>query len=830
MTRYFLSRVKIEGFRGINNESNPLDLRFRTNAVNSVFAANGVGKSSIFEALSYAIRGKVPRLEEFQAQEKPEDYICNMFHSQGTATIEIELTPDDKASPVTILVQRDSSGNRIVTSPSGHPDPQGLLASLDADFTLLDYRTFNRFIDSVPLERGRSFSALLGLSSYSDFRQALQAVSDTRVLNSDFDIAVLRTEAQNAKDAVQTVSRSLEASYQGLTGKLLTDLSQIEQCVADVLEVLAGIELIKDHVEGKDFDQIDFDAIKETIKMAEGGEKRRELEKTIQKIVELESLGQADHVSTLAEQEVICLLLREKDALLKATRGDLFKRLYEAAKALLDGGEWEKPNKCPLCESDLKIEISELVRKQLDQYGQVAAKAADIRSSWFSATWVRRLQTLERAQTLEVAEEEKIAASLSQRASSGELTLADVDAAIAILDNLEKKRTEALAVAKARKDELEKELPPSLVRLTEQVEYSRQFREALHQYRTQVVQQAKVESKLRIRQRWQQFIKDAAAVFEEAEAEMSRQKISAIDAEYKSMFGQIVQINEIVPELQRDERRQNLHLQLSDFYGQSGVSAKALLSESYRNALAISVFLSAALKHKGLARFVVLDDVTSSFDAGNQYNLMEVIRSSLQNPRNPHGPQFIILSHDSLLEKYFDKLGNNADWHHQKLQGWPPTGAVMSQSQDANRLRETAIHLLDAGQVEAAKPLIRQYLEFKLLQIISKVQIPVPLDFVMNDHKKMVSNCLNAINAAVHLHKKAGDLVLDDAQVEALDKIHLPALLGNWVSHYETASTSLAPPVLKGVLKTIDDFAECFRFVDKSNGSRSWYKSLSKKM
>ena len=48
MPRYFLTRLSIEGFRGVNNENDPLDISFRPDAVNSVFAVNGIGKSSIF--------------------------------------------------------------------------------------------------------------------------------------------------------------------------------------------------------------------------------------------------------------------------------------------------------------------------------------------------------------------------------------------------------------------------------------------------------------------------------------------------------------------------------------------------------------------------------------------------------------------------------------------------------------------------------------------------------------------------------------------------------------------------------------------------------------
>jgi DNA repair exonuclease SbcCD ATPase subunit len=83
VSRYFLTRLKVEGFRGINNETDPLELTFKPGAVNSVFAINGVGKSSLFEALCFAIKGTIPKLDALQVQERPQDYYCNRFHSGG---------------------------------------------------------------------------------------------------------------------------------------------------------------------------------------------------------------------------------------------------------------------------------------------------------------------------------------------------------------------------------------------------------------------------------------------------------------------------------------------------------------------------------------------------------------------------------------------------------------------------------------------------------------------------------------------------------------------------------------------------------------------------
>lgn len=367
MTRYFLTRLKIEGFRGINNESDPLDLRFQPDKVNSVFAINGVGKSSVFEGLCYAIRGFIPKLHELQDQERPQDYYCNRFHSKGTGIIELELQPDNGTPNVTVRVERDLCGKRTVTSPSGYSAPEGLLNSLNEDFALLDYRTFSRFIDSSPLDRGRSFSALLGLSRYSDFRQALQAVSDTRALKSDLELTALHAEVKAGLEAIRREQRQWIAAYHGVTGKQVTDIADVDLYVGDVLSALAGIDLIKESVGGKSLSELDFQSIKDQVKEAEGGVKRKQLEDMIAKITELDGFGDPPE-SIESEQSTILKLLQQKHELLASTRGDLFQKLHESAKKLIAAGEWEEPYKCPLCEGILDTEISALVENQLDQY------------------------------------------------------------------------------------------------------------------------------------------------------------------------------------------------------------------------------------------------------------------------------------------------------------------------------------------------------------------------------------------------------------------------------------------------------------------------------
>jgi len=280
------------------------------------------------------------------------------------------------------------------------------------------------------------------------------------------------------------------------------------------------------------------------------------------------------------------------------------------------------------------------------------------------------------------------------------------------------------------------------------------------------------------------------------------------------MYSEITKNMDIVPKLKKSEGTQNLYLTLEKFYGLEDVAATTLLAESYKNALAISIYLSSVLDNISPSNFIILDDVTSSFDAGCQF--------------------IIIFSHDGLLQKYFDKISHESHWFHQTIQGLPPIGSIFTQAQDSCRLRSMAENFLNAGKIPQAEPLIRQYLEFKLLEVIKKVGIKVPIDFSIRDDRKMVQNCLEAIKESIELEKKAGTLILESSQVSALENNHVPSLISNWVSHYSTgAISSFSPYVLLGVLDDIDSIADCFKYdchcLPNTQTVRRYYKTLSSK-
>lgn len=828
MTRYFLSRVSVEGFRGINNEGNPLVLSFKTDRVNSIFAPNGSGKSSLYEALEYAFRGRVARLNEMQAAENPGNYVTNLFHSQRRATILITLDPDDGGESIVIKVERDTNGSRVVSS-TDVPDPDVLLAAMDEDFALLDYTAFNRFIEDTALERGRSFSSLLGLSEYGAFLRSLKAVANTQTFKSDFEIVQLDTESEGLHDQAERALRDFAAHYRALTARVIEDVSRSDSWGKEVLSSLKGVALLAPLlVDCSELTDVNFMALKEIVFEAESGELRKD-HATLTTTRTTLAARVASQLPADASSELERRLRKYRDALSAATEAEL-QGLLSVASQYLHLHE-DGPSVCPLCERDGADGLTERVDERLSALEELKRREETLRDEVVNGSFIARLSELEEHMVPPLDDAPSVAAVI--RASvQAQISLTDENVVAAnsrstTLENLLRARFKSV---KDELDRVESSLPPSLVQLAEQIATAEAARTELNRYLEATAATEEVDGKRNVLSEWKKFIDSAHRTFADAEAEMSQRILGELRSEYQEIFAGVMSVGDIVPNLSRTSGTEQLAVELSNFHGATSVSARAVLSESYRNALAISVFLSAAARRGRAPRFVVLDDVTSSFDAGHQFRLMEQLRTRLQNDGSNDGLQVILLSHDVTLEKYFDRLDDGQNWHHQKLQGWPPVTPVTSHNQNVDRLRTDAERYLRAGQISEGAGLIRQYLEFVLQQVIRRLQIPVPIDLAVNDHAIMVGSCLDAIVDAVKVRDTLGTIVLDAQQVSDLTGRHVPAIIANWVSHYGSAgSAAFSPSSLLGVLTDVDAIRQCFQYDDSGTGNWRFYKSLTRR-
>jgi hypothetical protein len=826
MTRYFLTYVAIEGFRGINNDGDPLVLKFRPDAVNSVHAPNGLGKSSIFEALHFAIYGTVPRLELLQAAEQGASYIVNKFHPQHTATVTLQFSSDDGTPDVEITVKHQANGGRVASSTSHHPDPEGFLASLREDFVLVDYQRFASFVDCSALDRGRSFASLVGLSRYSRMRQDLDGARDTRNINSGLGLSTLEAEVTTGFNALGSVVERIKTAIQQMTGVVLAQFGDINRHKADVTSALVAIPLVSPFLAGISVMNLDFATVEQAVEREEGGEARKTLERLNNTVTSLTSL--AVPLTEVDEFDSLLALARARDEAMRRVGAAAIHQLLTDALGVVSDASWHDPRQCPVCDGISNEPLSGKLEAKIALYDEAQRLDTELTQKTGVSACLSKLRRLEEFSGLGVEVAGRVSPKLSRR---GSIATVELESGKAQLVVLETKRAESIREASEEITKLQATLPPSLVQVTRTLGTAKNFRDAMREYERHLPLLQAKRKKLAKLNRWKTFITTAAQTFATAETALSNARVTDIQASCQDLFGRLVRGGpDLQPTLRRAQNSENVDLTLADFFGLHDQNARALLSESYRNAVAASIFLSAATRHNGVPRFMVLDDITSSFDAGHQFSLMDTIRGYLRNGAVggvPDGLQFIILSHDTSLEKYFDRLNGTTEWHHQKLQGMPPCGRVMVLAQQADRLKAQAQQYLNAGQIDIGEPFVRQYLEYKLGQVITRLSIPVPPDYATRGDKRTLSTYTDAITNAVRLYQAAGRCVLTSQQISDFQTRHATAIMANYVSHYESsAGTPFNAYALLGVLQSVDDLAACFMWTDPSNGQLRYYRSL----
>jgi hypothetical protein len=639
MSGWYLKELSIEGFRGINNEGAPLVLKFQPDQINSISAPNGVGKTSIFDAVVYAITGRIAKLDDLPASEKGASYYLNRFHSGGVGRIALTLLPA-AGDAVTVTVERDAAGGRTV-SATGGADGAAILEDLNREFVLLDGRTFQDFIDLTPQKRGRSFAGLLGLKRYSALRQALAAMSHAKAFNNHFAVGAKETTRNSATVTSQRAQAAIKEAYTALVGDEFDPAEPEATYLAKAHSALHGIELLRPLCEDRAFDAIDPTACVDAAKAAEGGEKRDELAKLLRQHTDWSDAAKA--APSAADAEALIALAGARDAALLQTQGDVFRQLYGLSETILSDPAWENPALCPTCDRAGDGSVLDHVRSKLAAFDTVEQTSKAVSEAWSTKGWnqLDALETLAR-----LPEEPAALADARTSGAEGRLSAATARALadwVELLVARANAKVEALVQAK---DALERSLPEKLTAVVEKAEAARRLQSNLRDLRTAKGEFEAVSAELARITRVKAFLDTASGAFATAESNAGARRLAAIEPATRSIFAAIM-FSDVVPALKKRVGSEDLSISLAEFWSLTDVSAQAVLSESYRNAFAISVYLAAASLYGGGAKFLILDDVTSSFDSGHQFHLMNVIKSQFARPAVAAGPQVILLSHDT---------------------------------------------------------------------------------------------------------------------------------------------------------------------------------------
>ena len=579
---WFLEEIEIEGIRGINNEGGPLKLKFKVDGVNSISAPNAVGKSSIYDALTFALTGKIPKLDRLLQSEHPEDYYLNKFHPQRIGTVKLMLRPDNGGGAVSVTVTRTSTGQRNVVGSPGI-DPNAILAELNREFVLLDAATFRSFIDDKSLDRGRAFSGLLGLQKYSVLRQQLQALANTRAFNTHFDVSAHASrkdrEERNVASAEAAIARDYEALVKEALPREIPYADQQQRCHTAV----SGISLLTTHCTGRVFMDLDVETCLDTIRTAEGGPKRERLAEVIREQGNWIAANKA--VPTEADLPKLAELAASREEALARTSGDLLRRLYKLSEQVMSEGSWPSRTLCPTCDKDDGTSVLDLVSSKLGQYDAVETATQVLSREWTAKGW----GDLGNLETLALAEGEvPRIRQLAQSGGAGTISSADARLLASRVSALRVRALASLAALATERSQLESELPPLFVTVTTAVDAARRLQNSWRALATAQTESNNEAQRAACVERLKNLLDVISTLFAQAESALAASRLSQVEPLCQTMFADIM-FSPVIPALRKPQGSEELSIRLSKFWGLNDVSAQALLSESYRNAVAVSV-------------------------------------------------------------------------------------------------------------------------------------------------------------------------------------------------------------------------------------------------
>ncbi len=202
------------------------------------------------------------------------------------------------------------------------------------------------------------------------------------------------------------------------------------------------------------------------------------------------------------------------------------------------------------------------------------------------------------------------------------------------------------------------------------------------------------------------------------------------------------------------------------FHGQEVQPPRKYLSESHLNSLGVVLFLANARIFNKKAKFLVLDDIVTSFDTSHRRRLLRLLRDAFSDW------QIIILTHESVWFEIIKKEMAQHGWKFHEVRADGPNGIVLDDSPAS--LKE--IIAQKKGKDDVTNDL-RKLLEMVLKDICASLEVKVSFRFNEWNEKRMADELISQLRST--LGDKSPDLKKNDVFSDLAGS----ALVANLVSH-----------------------------------------------
>ena len=219
-------------------------------------------------------------------------------------------------------------------------------------------------------------------------------------------------------------------------------------------------------------------------------------------------------------------------------------------------------------------------------------------------------------------------------------------------------------------------------------------------------------------------------------------------------------------------------------------------SESHLNCFGLSFFLASVIAFNKESKFVVLDDVISSFDSTHRKKFANLIIERFNDY------QFIVLTHE---REWFDNmikpLAKKKGWYINEIKWSEDKGTHFDET--PSELKDFIEYNLSQGVSSNMGNPIRRYMEQKLKDIASNTDTKVVFKFNEINEHRMCYELITSLKSTIKIANK--DLLVT---YPVIDRIENSAQIGNTLSHDNPLDSKIGD--LKSIWADIIEFEKIF--------------------